>query len=179
VASLYSVASLSYSAACCEDCFLSVSEECRQVSLVSQVGSLIYVKRKHPPKSRSFASALASFALSSAITFDWSLLAMSFRDCVEVCGQTKPTKIKIKINNMKIVIQNPKPKPTPKRKRGCRVAGGCWGGGAHRLLQLGIFTLRVDEVEDDVERAREDEGEEETEAGEVGVALRAACVRGR
>jgi hypothetical protein len=82
---------------------------------------------------------------------------------------------------MKIVIQNPNPKPTPtpKRKRGCRVAGGCWGGGAHRLLQLGIFTLRVDEVEDDVERARKDEGEEETEAGEVGVALRAACVRGR
>ena len=50
-------------------------------------------------------------------------------------------------------------------------------GTTHLLLQLRILLLRVDEVEDDVERAREDEREEEAEAGEVRVALRASTER--
>ena len=46
--------------------------------------------------------------------------------------------------------------------------------GTHRVLQLRVLLLRVDQVEDDVERAGENEGEEETESGEVRVALRTA-----
>ena len=46
--------------------------------------------------------------------------------------------------------------------------------GTHRVLQLRVLLLRVDQVEDDVERASENEGKEETESGEVGVTLRAA-----
>ena len=45
---------------------------------------------------------------------------------------------------------------------------------AYLLLELSVFLLGVDEVEDDVERASENEGKEETESGEVGVTLRAA-----
>lgn len=41
------------------------------------------------------------------------------------------------------------------------------------LLQFSIFFLCVDEVEEDVERAREDKREEEAETGQVGIALRA------
>ena len=42
---------------------------------------------------------------------------------------------------------------------------------AYLLLELSVFLLGVDEVEDDVERASENEGKEETESGEVGVTL--------
>ena len=47
----------------------------------------------------------------------------------------------------------------------------------HILLELGVLFLGMDKVKDDVERAGEDEGEEETEAGEVRVALCAAQAR--
>ena len=47
-------------------------------------------------------------------------------------------------------------------------------GNAYRLLEFSVFLLCVDEVKDDVERAGENEGEEETESGEVRVALRTA-----
>ena len=42
---------------------------------------------------------------------------------------------------------------------------------AYLLLELSVFLLGVDEVEDDVERASENEGKEETESGEIGVTL--------
>ena len=41
------------------------------------------------------------------------------------------------------------------------------------ILQLRVLLLGVDEVEKNVERAGEDKGEEETEAGQVHVPLRA------
>lgn len=44
----------------------------------------------------------------------------------------------------------------------------------HRVLQLCVLLLGVDEVEDDVERAGEDQGEEQAEAGEIRVPLGAA-----
>ena len=52
-------------------------------------------------------------------------------------------------------------------------------GTTHLLLQLRVLLLRVDEVEDDVERARQDEREEEAEAGQVCVALSAATRGGK
>ena len=51
--------------------------------------------------------------------------------------------------------------------------------GTHRVLQLRVLLLRVDQVEDDVERARQDEREEEAKAGQVCVALGAATRSGK
>lgn len=45
------------------------------------------------------------------------------------------------------------------------------------VLQLSIFFLGVDEFLDDVECAGKDEGEKETKAGEVGVALGAFVMK--
>jgi hypothetical protein len=42
--------------------------------------------------------------------------------------------------------------------------GGC-GWGTYLFLEFGVLLLGVDEVEDDVECAGEDEGEKEAEAG--------------
>lgn len=81
VASLYAVASLSYSAACCEDCFLRVAMD-QSRKLIIVVG--VKVRLVHSPKSRSLAFAAANSALRSWICLDWSPPAMSFRDCEEV-----------------------------------------------------------------------------------------------
>ena len=45
---------------------------------------------------------------------------------------------------------------------------------AYLLLELSVFLLGVDEVEQDVERAGENKGEEQAEACEVDVSLCAA-----
>lgn len=50
------------------------------------------------------------------------------------------------------------------------------GWNKYLLLKLRVLLLRVDEVEEDVERTRKDEGEEEREAGQVRVPLRAGNV---
>ena len=44
------------------------------------------------------------------------------------------------------------------------------------LLQFGVLLLGMNEVEDDVECAGENEGEEEAETSEIGIALCARCV---
>lgn len=59
-------------------------------------------------------------------------------------------------------------------KKGQRKAKSLKRTETHLLLQLCIFLLGMNQIEDDVERAGEDEREEETEAGQVCVALRAA-----
>jgi hypothetical protein len=46
-------------------------------------------------------------------------------------------------------------------------------GDANCFFKLGVFFLGVDEVKHDVERPREDEGEEKTKTGQISVALRA------
>lgn len=48
---------------------------------------------------------------------------------------------------------------------------------ATHFLQLGVLLLRVDEVEDEVECAREDEGQEESESRQIRVALRIELAR--
>lgn len=48
-----------------------------------------------------------------------------------------------------------------------------WKFQTYLILQLGVLLLGVDEVEQDVERAGEDEGQEQAEAREVGIPLRA------
>lgn len=45
------------------------------------------------------------------------------------------------------------------------------------LLQLGVFLLGMDEVENNIKCTGENKREEETEAGEVGIALCARFVR--
>ena len=47
----------------------------------------------------------------------------------------------------------------------------------HRLFQLGVLILNVDEILDDVECPREDKREEQAESREVHVALRAKQCR--
>ena len=50
------------------------------------------------------------------------------------------------------------------------------GRDTYLLLELRVLLLRVDEIEEDVERTREDEGEEEREPGQVRVPLRTGNV---
>ena len=45
--------------------------------------------------------------------------------------------------------------------------------GTYSLLQLGILSLDMNQIQEDVERPREDDRKEEGEASEVHVALRA------
>lgn len=44
--------------------------------------------------------------------------------------------------------------------------------GTDLLLNLGVFLLGVDQIKDDVECSREDEGEEETESSQISIPLR-------
>ena len=53
----------------------------------------------------------------------------------------------------------------------CQLENGIDVGETHILFQLSVLLLSVDEVEEDVESASEDERQEETEAGKVCIPL--------